>query len=81
LLHPLGGGQKPLDAIVVIDTNGKRRLVLPFGWGAGLHVIDPLTGAMFQGRLAALLNDGIKALEKERHKSRKDFYDIARTYF
>src|ERR1700753_2309128 len=30
----------PLDALVVVDPDGKRRLVLPFGWGAGRFVTE-----------------------------------------
>ncbi|KAL7774761.1 hypothetical protein CFE70_005675 [Pyrenophora teres f. teres 0-1] len=41
LLHPLGGGKFPLDALVVLDGKGRRRLVLPIGWGAGKHVDTP----------------------------------------
>ncbi|KAF2109124.1 hypothetical protein BDV96DRAFT_469122, partial [Lophiotrema nucula] len=37
LSHPLGGGHLPLDALVVVDPRARRRLVLPFGWGAGRH--------------------------------------------
>jgi hypothetical protein len=79
LLHPLGGGKEPLDAIVVLDTKGKRRLVLPFGWGAGRHILDPVTGFTVKERFSDILRDSIKAIEAESHKS--DFYDVARTYF
>jgi hypothetical protein len=81
LLHPLGGGRSPLDAIVIIDTKGKRRLVLPFGWGAGRHVWDPITGPVVQRRFAELLKDSVQELEKERAETQKDFYEIARNYF
>ena len=79
LLHPLGGGKEPLDAIVVLDTKGKRRLVLPFGWGAGRHIHDPVAGSAVKERFNDILRDSIEALEAESHKS--DFYDVARTYF
>lgn len=32
LLHPLGGGRAPLDAVVVVDEEGRARMVLPVGW-------------------------------------------------
>jgi hypothetical protein len=81
LLHPLGGGREALDAIVIIDPTGKRRLVLPFGWGAGRHVDDPVTGVAVQRRFAELLRNGVRALERERAEGRKDFYSIAKNYF
>lgn len=79
LLNPLGGGKEPLDAIVILDTKGKRRLVLPFGWGAGRHILDPAVGSAVKERFSDILRDSIKVLEAEFHKS--DFYDVARTYF
>ncbi|KAI5838948.1 hypothetical protein DFP73DRAFT_242274 [Morchella snyderi] len=36
LLHPLGGGRQALDAIVVLDRDSLRRMVLPVGWGPRL---------------------------------------------
>lgn len=36
LLHPLGGGRQALDAIVVLDKESRRRMVLPVGWGPRL---------------------------------------------
>lgn len=82
LLHPLGGGQRPLDAIVILDTAGRRRLVIPFGWGAGKHVGDLMTGPAIQQRFLALLQDSVVQLESEKTKSRKkDFYEVAKTYF
>lgn len=82
LLHPLGGGQSPLDAIVILDTAGRRRLVVPFGWGAGKHVGDPTTGPIFQQRFLALLQDSVVRLEREKTKSKtKDFYEVAKTFF
>ena len=79
LLHPLGGGKEPLDAIVVVDAKGKRRLVLPFGWGAGRHILNPIASSVVKERFSDILRDSIKALEAELHTS--DFYDVARTYF
>lgn len=82
LLHPLGGGQRPLDAIVILDTAGKRRLVVPFGWGAGKHVGDLITGPTIQQRFLVLLQDSIVKLEREKAKSqKKDFYEVAKKYF
>ncbi|OCK82459.1 hypothetical protein K432DRAFT_293163 [Lepidopterella palustris CBS 459.81] len=65
LLHPLGGGQVPLDALVVVDAKGKRRLVLPFGWGAGRHVGDVGGGKMVQERLMGMLRKCIEELQRE----------------
>ncbi|KAF2854827.1 hypothetical protein T440DRAFT_464959 [Plenodomus tracheiphilus IPT5] len=65
LLHPLGGGKFPLDALVVIDSCGRRRLVLPFGWGAGRHA-DSAAGGGIQGRLMGLLRECVEGLEGER---------------
>jgi hypothetical protein len=65
LLHPLGGGKLPLDALVVLDRNGRRRLVLPFGWGAGKHVDTP-AGRSIQTQFTNLLGRCVEALEGER---------------
>ena len=65
LLHPLGGGKFPLDALVVLDKKGRRRLVLPFGWGAGKHADTP-AGRSIQLRLMALLKSCVATLEQER---------------
>ncbi|KAF2142226.1 uncharacterized protein K452DRAFT_318507 [Aplosporella prunicola CBS 121167] len=56
LLHPLGGGQTPLDALVVLDSQGLRRLVLPFGWGAGKRAGEQSVGGRVarEGLLGAL---------------------------
>lgn len=64
LMHPLGGGTFPLDALVVIDRQGRRRLVLPFGWGAGRHADTP-AGRSVQRRLMGLLGDCVGVLERE----------------
>ena len=64
LLHPLGGGKFPLDALVVLDKRGRRRLVLPFGWGAGKHADTP-AGRSIQLRLMALLRSCVAMLEHE----------------
>lgn len=32
LLHPLGGGRTALDAVVVVDWRGRRRMLFPIGW-------------------------------------------------
>lgn len=82
LLHPLGGGQRPLDAIVILDTAGRRRLVIPFGWGAGRNVGDLVTGPIIRQRFLTLLQDSVTQLEREKTRGkRKDFYEVARTYF
>lgn len=64
LLHPLGGGETPLDALVVVDNRGRRRLVLPFGWGAGKHAGTP-AGRIVQTRLMDLLRNCIETLVQE----------------
>jgi hypothetical protein len=64
LLHPLGGGKFPLDALVVLDQKGRRRLVLPFGWGAGKHAGTP-AGRSIEMRLMALLRTCVEKLEQE----------------
>ncbi|KAF1929613.1 uncharacterized protein M421DRAFT_4075 [Didymella exigua CBS 183.55] len=64
LLHPLGGGKFPLDALAVIDRKGRRRLVLPFGWGAGKHADTP-AGKSIQTKMMMLLKHCIETLEKE----------------
>ncbi|KAF1914927.1 hypothetical protein BDU57DRAFT_589064 [Ampelomyces quisqualis] len=65
LLHPLGGGKFPLDALVVLDPRGRRRLVLPFGWGAGKHADTP-AGRGIQTQLMELLRTCVATLERER---------------
>jgi hypothetical protein len=65
LLHPLGGGKFPLDALVVLDQRHRRRLVLPFGWGAGKHAGTP-AGRGIQTRLMELLRTCVETLEQER---------------
>ncbi|CAA9962266.1 hypothetical protein PTNB73_03167 [Pyrenophora teres f. teres] len=40
LLHPLGGGKFPLDALVVLDGKGRRRLVLPIVAPHGVFVAE-----------------------------------------
>ncbi|KAL6709707.1 hypothetical protein ACN47E_001135 [Coniothyrium glycines] len=65
LLHPLGGGNFPLDSLVVLDTQGRRRLVLPFGWGAGKHASTP-AGRSIQSRLMDMLRTCVETLEQGR---------------
>ncbi|KAG9196290.1 hypothetical protein G6011_01411 [Alternaria panax] len=64
LLHPLGGGKFPLDALIVLDKQSRRRLVLPFGWGAGKHADTP-AGRNIQIRLMGLLKSCVATLERE----------------
>ncbi|KAF2647484.1 hypothetical protein K491DRAFT_772478 [Lophiostoma macrostomum CBS 122681] len=66
LLHPLGGGHFPLDALVVIDKRGRRRMVLPFGWGAGKHA-GTSAGRGVQDALMRRLRDCIEILVQEDH--------------
>lgn len=65
LLHPLGGGNEPLDAIVVLDANHRRRLIVPFGWGAGRHIFDAAGGRIVQERLMHALEAGLVELQNE----------------
>jgi hypothetical protein len=65
LLHPLGGGKFPLDALVVLDQRGRRRLVLPFGWGAGKHACTP-AGRGIQTHLMKLLRSCVETIEQQR---------------
>ncbi|KAL2350833.1 hypothetical protein BJ546DRAFT_380211 [Cryomyces antarcticus] len=65
VVHPSGDGTQPLDSIVLIDGSGKRRLVLPFGWGAGRHVYELTGGRMVQDKLMEVLRTSIETLEQE----------------
>jgi hypothetical protein len=65
LSHPLGGGKFPLDALVVLDPRGRRRLVLPFGWGAGKHAGTP-AGNSILTRFVQLLRTCVETVELER---------------
>lgn len=66
LLHPLGGGQAGMDALVVLDAVGRRRLVLPFGWGAGKHVGENVVGgSIVRDGLMEVLARGVEELERE----------------
>jgi hypothetical protein len=67
---------------VVVDPDGKRRLVLPFGWGAGRFVMDRGRGRRDVRRLGEVLERVVRELEEEKGKARDaDFYEIAKTYF
>ena len=65
LFHP--SGTQPLDAIVLLDWCGRRRLVVPFGWGAGKWVTGMNgTGNAYQAEeLMGALADGIRELSAE----------------
>jgi hypothetical protein len=65
LVHPIGGGQTALDALVVIDTHGRRRLLLPFGWGAGRYVNDAAGGQMICEGLMEILRNSVMKLQEE----------------
>ncbi|KAH0542236.1 hypothetical protein FGG08_003358 [Glutinoglossum americanum] len=73
LLHPLGGGREALDAIVVLDTCGRRRMVLPVGWGQSRHctVSDELLRNTM-AKLMANLMDGVRWLDKEWQEQREE---------
>ncbi|KAF2842921.1 hypothetical protein M501DRAFT_1053712 [Patellaria atrata CBS 101060] len=62
LLHPLGGGTGALDAIVLLDAGGRRRLVVPFGWGAGRHIFDAAGGGMLRRLLMGKVVEGVGGL-------------------
>jgi hypothetical protein len=81
LLRPNDPQNTALDAIVLIDPDEKRRLILPFGWGAGEYVTDHDRGKGDLERLASILKQAVKELVVEKSPSGADFYDIARTYF
>ncbi|KAI9767597.1 MAG: hypothetical protein M1840_005634 [Geoglossum simile] len=72
LLHPLGGGREALDAIVVLDTCGRRRMVLPVGWGQSRYcsVSDELLKCTLL-KLIANLMDGVRWLDKECREQRE----------
>ncbi|KAI9690640.1 MAG: hypothetical protein M1820_009947 [Bogoriella megaspora] len=72
LFHP--SGTQPLDAIVVLDWRGRRRLVVPFGWGAGKWVgekdarvlngdVTAVAGQV--GELVGALREGVAELMRE----------------
>lgn len=66
LLNPQGGGQIPLDAIVVIDTKGRRRLVLPFGWGVGRYAfVDVAAWEMVSAKMMQILKSAVAELVRE----------------
>ena len=52
------------DALAVLDRHGRRRLVLPFGWGAGKHADTP-AGRNVQTQLMGLLRHCVEVLEAE----------------
>lgn len=55
-----------MDALVVLDAVGRRRLVLPFGWGAGKHVGENVVGgSIVRDGLMEVLARGVEELERE----------------
>ncbi|KZF24790.1 hypothetical protein L228DRAFT_259955 [Xylona heveae TC161] len=62
LLHPLGGGQIGLDAVVVVDSRGRRRLVLPVGWGAGKYLDGYAGSKLIQEQFLTALKHAMSAL-------------------
>ena len=65
LFHP--SGTQPLDAIVLLDWRGRRRLVVPFGWGAGKWVtgLDGMSNSHHAEELIHTFVDGVKELSAE----------------
>ena len=66
----------PLDAIVVLDADGKRRLVLPFGWAGGRQMIDETAGQYVLQRCKCTLLDAVAALEAEKHSEQSGDHDM-----
>ncbi|KAI9665009.1 MAG: hypothetical protein M1821_006457 [Bathelium mastoideum] len=69
LFHP--SGTQPLDAIILLDWRGRRRLVVPFGWGAGKWVtgVESTSNVQQAEELMRALAEGIKELNTEWEKS------------
>ncbi|KAF1815933.1 hypothetical protein P152DRAFT_202224 [Eremomyces bilateralis CBS 781.70] len=69
LLHPLGGGQTLLDAVVLLDSSLRKRITLPVGWGEGSLLTSPVPGdesARFLGvRMMEILSAGLHQLQAE----------------
>ncbi|KAL9091709.1 MAG: hypothetical protein Q9165_004785 [Trypethelium subeluteriae] len=65
LFHP--SGSQPLDAIVLLDWRGRRRLVVPFGWGAGKWVSGTggNSNAHHAEELMGALGDSVRELSVE----------------
>ena len=63
--HPNSAEQLHPTALVLIDRSGRRRLVLPFGWGAGRHVLDGAGGWIVRERFAEILLKAVGNLERE----------------
>ncbi|RPA83355.1 hypothetical protein BJ508DRAFT_71297 [Ascobolus immersus RN42] len=65
LLHPLGGGRTALDAIVVLDREGRRRMLLPVGWGVRNCGVDRghLVGGEGNGEVENLVMRLVKGVE------------------
>ncbi|KAK6340976.1 hypothetical protein TWF696_009288 [Orbilia brochopaga] len=56
LMHPLGGGRQALDAIVVLDSKLRRRMMLPVGWGVKKPQQPGLTSAYAGGEEELVLS-------------------------
>ncbi|KAJ6262239.1 hypothetical protein Dda_3044 [Drechslerella dactyloides] len=56
LMHPLGGGRQALDAIVVLDSKLRRRMLLPVGWGVRKPQQPGLTSAYTNGEEELVLS-------------------------
>jgi hypothetical protein len=69
MIHPLGGGKHVLDSIIVVDTVGRCRLVLPIGWGMGKHIADPVAGPLVLLQFRKAVRRAVERLEVERAQS------------
>ncbi|KAI9829490.1 MAG: hypothetical protein M1819_006310 [Sarea resinae] len=73
LLHPSAGGQRALDAVVVLDRRRRRRLVLPVGWGPGRHLLAGVAGAeLVQAQFVSALLDAVEELDSEEREEEDD---------
>lgn len=50
MLHPLGGGRTGMDAVLVFDTKGRRRMTFPVGWrGEGEEGVEEVVWRVVRG--------------------------------
>jgi len=66
LLHPLGGGRQALDAIVVLDSQFRRRMLLPLGWGPTSRSeddVDEVVGGDGQREVQRVIREVVEGVE------------------